>query len=160
QKQAALSSAKADLLYLRNFVRDEDRRVAEAKVNAAAARLELAKQQLLDTQLIAPLAGTVLEILKREGEGVRLNEIEPVLIFGDLTRLRVRAEVDERYARLIHEGQEAVIFGRGLGNESRAGAVSYVKRIMGKKTVFSKSPTERKDLDVVQVFIETKASLR
>ncbi len=37
------------------------------------------------------------------------------------------------------------------------GRVSLVKGLMGKRTVFTRSSTERKDLDVVQVFIEMGA---
>ena len=158
QKQAAFDCAEAELLHLRNYVRLEDRQLAEAKVSLAEAKLEVARQQLADTKLLAPFAGTVLEILRREGEGVCPSDTEPVLIFGDLSNLRVRGEIDERFARLIRAEQEAVVYGRGLGSESLTTRVNSVKRIMGKKTVFSKAANERKDLDVLQVFIDLPAS--
>jgi multidrug resistance efflux pump len=154
QKQAELQQAEADLRHLRHHVRKEDRRLADAKLAVAKAKLDLARQQYEDTILRAPFDGTVLELLKREGEASRLFDPEPVAIFGDPSRLRVRAEVDERFVASLRVGQEAVVRGRGLGNKPYPGRVALIKPIMGKKTVFSRSATERKDLDVVQVLID------
>jgi HlyD family secretion protein len=73
---------------------------------------------------------------------------------GNLVNLRVRAEIDENYAFALREGQTALIFGRGLGGKEIPGHVGLVKQVMGKKTVFAKTATERKDIDVIQIFIE------
>jgi hypothetical protein len=62
--------------------------------------------------------------------------------------------VDERFVAGLRAGQRATVFGRGLGDREYRGGIILVKSIMGKKTVFSRSATERKDLDVVQVLIE------
>src|SRR5262249_20261107 len=58
QRQHGLQQAEADLRHLRQYVRDEDRALAEAKVVAAKTRLDLAKQQHEDTILRAPSDGT------------------------------------------------------------------------------------------------------
>lgn len=145
---------EARLQHLEHAVRAEDRQLADAKVTLARRRLERARRKTADTRLAAPFDGTVLEILRREGEAVSDVYHEPVLLFGDLRQLRVRAEIDERYVRQIKEGQTAVVSGRGLGARSVRGRVVRVKEIMGKKTVFSRASAERKDLDVVQALIE------
>jgi HlyD family secretion protein len=160
QGECAVRNAEAELLYLNNCVTEEDRQVAAAKVRLAHARLDAARQQLRDTVLRAPFDGAVLEVLRREGEAVRLTDTEPAVAFGDLSRFQVRGEVDERYALAVRQGQAAVVFGRGLGQETLAGRVSCVKRVMGKKTLFSAAATERKDLDVLQVFVETAPPFR
>jgi hypothetical protein len=72
----------------------------------------------------------------------------------------VRAEIDERYVCLLHEGQSARVFGRGLGEKSYSGTVVAVKRLMGNKTVFSRASSERKDLDVLQVLIDMPEAFR
>jgi HlyD family secretion protein len=160
QQVAELRAAEARWRYLTNFVTPEDRQLAEAKVRLASARLDLKRQRYRDTVLVAPEGGTVLEVLKRAGEGVFLTDGEPVVIFGNLSRLRVRAEIDERYVREVRVGQRAVTFGRGLGKEAFPGKVIAVRDIMGKRTMFSKAATERKDLDVVQVLIEMGKGFR
>jgi multidrug resistance efflux pump len=158
QKEAALAYARAELRRLKHQVRPEDRDLAGVKVGQAEARLELAQQRLQHTFLLAPCRGMVLEIFKRAGEGQRPTDRAPVMVFGNLSRLRVRAEIDERYARRVRVGQEAVAFGRGLGAETFPGRVVAVRRLMGKKTVFSRAATERRDLDVVQVLIDLGAT--
>jgi multidrug resistance efflux pump len=158
QTQSALRVAEAELLHLRDYVRPEDRELGETKVRQDEAKLAVARQQVADTSLAAPCAGTVLEILRREGEGIRLTDTDPVLLLGDLSKLRVRAEIDERFARPIRPGQDAVIFGRGLGDVTLETRVAAVKAIMGKKTVFSRAATERKELDVLQVFMDLPES--
>jgi multidrug resistance efflux pump len=154
QAEADFQRAESELDQFVNAVRPPDRAAAEAEVRVAEARLEWRQRQLEDTVLRAPCTGQVLEIFKREGDAVRLADNEPVLLFGDLSRLRVRAEIEERFARQVREGQQAVLFGRGLGRETFSGTVALVKQVMGRKTVFSQAPGERKDLSVIEVFIE------
>lgn len=149
-----LQQAEAELAHLEHHVRPEDRHVVESRVQLAASHLEAARSRLENTILKAPFAGTVLEILKREGEGARVLDREPVLVFADESRLRVRAEIDERYVHRLAEGQTAEIYGRGLGDARYSGKVALVKRLMGNKTVFSHEASERKDLDVLQVLID------
>ena len=102
----------------------------------------------------APFAGRVLEVVKREGEAIRLADNEPVVLLGDMTQTRIRAEIEDRFVQQLRVGQQAVIYGRGLGAKAYAGKVTLVKDIMGSKTMFARSATERKDTEVIQVFIE------
>jgi HlyD family secretion protein len=46
-----------------------------------------------------------------------------------------------------------------LGTRSYHGRSVALKAIMGRKTLFSRAATERKDVDVLQVFIETDQPL-
>jgi HlyD family secretion protein len=154
QREAQLRQAEAEFRHLKNYVRPEDRELADAEVRCAEARLGQARQRLWDTVLTAPFDGTVVEVLKREGDAQRVIDPQPVAVFADLRRLRIRVEIDERYARGVRAGQRAVAFGRSLGDETVAGRVVLVKQVMGKKTVFAQTAEERLDLDVLQVLIE------
>jgi len=146
--------AEAIVNNLKNKVRDEDRQLVESRVEQATAQVQLAEQQLDDTTLAAPFDGVVLDILKREGEGPRLLDREPVILFADTTRLQVRAEVDERFVAELEEGQAATIYGRGLGGVRYPAKVAHVKGLMGAKTVFAREADDRKDLDTIEVLIE------
>jgi HlyD family secretion protein len=158
QSELNVCQVQAELTQLRKIVRPEDRVLVEAQVALAKSRLESEKQRLANTMLVAPFDGTVLEILKREGEGAQ--NLDPVIVFGDESQLRVRAEIDERYVHELQIGQTATVHGVGLGSDRVTGRVVMVKRIMGKKTVFTREPTERKDLDVLQVLIELPTDFR
>lgn len=160
-KQAEHRRLSAETRYLTNYVRDVDKQVAEAQVSVAEAVLESAKERLAETILMAPIEGTILEKLLRVGESTFVaGTPEPAMLLGDLKNLRVRAEVDENFALLLRQGQRAIIFGRGLGGQQIPAHVSLVKNIMGKKTVFAKTATERKDIDVIQAFITPDSEMQ
>lgn len=152
--QTALRLREAERDALRESVREDDRAVAAARVRAAESRLARAQEQLEETVLRAPFDGTVLEILRREGEAAYGTMPEPVVLFADNSHLRVRAEVDEFSALKLKTGQAAEIKQRGAGSKTWRGKVTLVKTVMGRKTVFAQSATERRDLDVLQAFIE------
>jgi HlyD family secretion protein len=153
QASAEVRRAEANLLRLQHFVTPEHKQVMENKVLLASARKDQAARTVADMRLLAPMDGTVLEILRREGESVSVFLHEPVIVFGDPARLRVRAEIDERYVRAVKPGQRVTVYGRALNRQTYRGKVALVKDLMGKRTIFTRSSTERKDLDVVQVFI-------
>ena len=155
QAETALQEKEAELLYLKNKVRPEQVAVAVAEVRLAGAGVAEAEQRLTDTRLAVPFDGVVLKYLKREGEGVSpLMPPEPVVLFGDVGKFRVRAEIDERYARLLAIGQAVEVYGRNVEGRVYPGRVVEVERVMGDKTLFSRSASERKDLHVLQVVVE------
>jgi len=160
-KQAESRRMTAETRYLTHFVREVDQQLALAQVQVAEAQLQASKQRLAETYLTAPINGTVLETILRVGESTfAVGSPEPTLLLGDMTQLRVRAEVDENYALMLKEGQKAIIFGRGLGDREIPAKVALVKNIMGKKTVFAKTATERKDIDVIQAFIVPETDMK
>jgi multidrug resistance efflux pump len=154
QTEVELQEQEAELEHLRHHVTPQHRVMLAAKVAHAEAALAAAEERLRETKLVAPFEGTVLKVLKREGEGVRSFEPEPVVLFGDLSRLRVRAEFDERNVRRLRPGQAAVAYGRNLQDIAYAGKILYLERVMGDKTVFTRASSERKDLDVLQAVVE------
>jgi HlyD family secretion protein len=81
------------------------REVLDSNIHQAEAQLKLAEDREQATRLLAPSDGTVLKLLKREGEGVHPSDPEAVLLFGDLSRLHVRADIDERFVQLLRAGQ-------------------------------------------------------
>jgi multidrug resistance efflux pump len=154
QAEASAQQAEAELLHLKNYVRDVDEALLTAKVRQAEANLEQAEQQRRDLRVVAPFDGTVLKVLKRPGEGVRLIALDPVVLLGDLSRLRVRAEIDERFVQGLRVGQAAEVYGRNLLGKSYPGRVVEREEVMGDKTVFTRASSERKNLHVLQAVIE------
>lgn len=152
QTRAAVAEAEAELRHLVGFVRTEDLMVADARIMVAEANLQLAEARMAKTLLRAPFQGTVLDIHRRAGESA--EPTVSVMSFGDLTRLRVRAEVDERFVNLLAVGQDTTMTSTGASPVTLNGAISSIKPMMGRKRLFAGSSTERADLDVVEVLIE------
>jgi HlyD family secretion protein len=160
QAEVELREQEAELVYLRKVVTPEQRAMLATKVQHARAALELAEERLRETRLVAPFDGTVLKLLKREGEGTSALLPDPVVLFGDLSRLRVRAEIDERFVQHLAVGQTAVIYGRNLAGKSYRGQVVQLEPLMGDKTVFTRASSERKDLNVLQVLLDLGPDFR
>ncbi len=154
---ARVASARAQLDHVRGFVRPTDVAVAEREGDGAAARVESARAALSERELAAPVAGTVLEIIKREGEAAGPLTAEPVLLLADLSRLRVRAEVEELSALKVRSGAPCRVWLPGA-DESVTGVVEEVRSAMGRKTVFARSARERRDLDTRDVLIGLTAT--
>jgi multidrug resistance efflux pump len=160
-KQADSRRLSAETRLLTHFVRDVDKQLTQAQVSVAEAQLQASQRRLAETYLTAPIDGTVLETILRVGESTfAVGSPEPAVLLGDMTQLRIRAEIDENYALALQEGQKALIFGRGLGDREIPAHVSFVKKIMGKKTVFAKTATERKDIDVIQIFVTPDSEMQ
>jgi RND family efflux transporter MFP subunit len=68
------------------------------------SELELARQQLKDTSVVAPLDGIVQE--KRTSVGEYLAAGAPVVNIVKMDPLRLRAEIPERESRTVHTGQD------------------------------------------------------
>lgn len=154
QAVAILAAAAAELDYLVHFTRTEDLALAEARQRVAAGKVEAAEATLSESQLRAPMAGRVLDVLARPGDATSGANGEAVCLLGDTSQLVVRAEIDENYALRVAPGQTAEVVMPGLRGETMRGTVVDIKPLMGRKTVFSRSATERRDLDVRQVLIQ------
>ena len=81
----------------------EEIRNRQALLAQRRSELSLARQQLLDTSVIAPLDGVIQE--KRASVGEYLAAGAPVVNIVRMDPLRLRAEVPERDARNVRSGQ-------------------------------------------------------
>ena len=85
----------------------EEIRNRQALLSQRRSELALARQQLADTSVYAPLDGTVQE--KRTSVGEYLAAGAPVVSIVKVDPLRLRAEVPEREAPHVHEGQRVQV---------------------------------------------------
>jgi HlyD family secretion protein len=108
-------------------------------------------------QLRAPTDGIVLDILRREGEAARTIDGQPAVLFADDSAIRVRAEIDERFVGKVEIGDPAIVTARALGDTRIEGKVTGAKRVMGKRTVFAGTSDERRDLTVLETWIDVPA---
>lgn len=86
--------------------RERERELAQ-RVEALAAAVALAREQLSWAELRSPLTGTVSALLRRTGDVLR--EGDEVLTVVDLGPAYLRVAVDERDLGRVREGQEARI---------------------------------------------------
>lgn len=110
---------------------------------------ELAQEQIEQTQIKAPIAGVILTIHAREGEGANSKGIATM---ADLDKMEVVAEVHEHDMHRIQLGQPAKITIPGLG-QTLEGTVAYKGHQVHKNSLIDPNPQERQDLRVMEVRI-------
>ena len=116
-----------------------------------AAELEVVDVDLRDATLRAPMAGTVLDVLAREGE--RPGD-SGVLELGQTDFMEVVAEVYETDISRIRPGQRARITSEHGGFTGElSGQVREISRQVNRRDVFSADPKDAVDARVVEVRI-------
>lgn len=76
----------------------------EGQLNISRAELEAAEAQLKGLIIRSPIDAAVLQVNARVGEFAAPASAQPLVTLGDISALRVRAEVDERDLALIKVG--------------------------------------------------------
>lgn len=97
---------------------------AARQAELAEAQLVRAKASLENARIYAPYDGTVLSVEINEGDNVGFGQ--PVLTFGDLSRLQVRAEVDEIDVANVAVGQTVQFSLDALPGKNFDGQVSLL----------------------------------
>jgi ABC exporter DevB family membrane fusion protein len=142
-------------VYLQSVsARKEDVNAGRARLEQARARLDTSRARLEQTVLRAPGPVTVLKLHLRPGERVSPFFHSPVASVGDLSRLRLRVEVDEEDLAKIRVGQEAFARADAYGAREFKGEVVDKGRMIGPKTITGDDPGERKDRKVLEVLVE------
>lgn len=148
---------------------DETRRdefalqAAQRQYQRTKADLELARAQLNDARVAldlltvrAPREGSVLQVNVREGEYAAVNATEPALLLGDITKLQLRADVDESDAPRVRPGCDAVAFLKGTREDPITLAFERIEPYVVPKRSLSGESTERVDTRVLQVIFRFK----
>ncbi|PYE35045.1 macrolide-specific efflux system membrane fusion protein [Rhizobium sp. PP-F2F-G38] len=111
--------------------------VATAEANVAALEAQVRKQQatLKDarislgyTKIYAPLAGTIVEVVAKEGQTLNANQSAPTIVtVADLDTMTVEAEVSEADIGKLSIGMEAYFTLLGQPGERYAGTLRQIK---------------------------------
>jgi HlyD family secretion protein len=133
--------------------RDDERARAAASIELAKAQLAEAEALLEKTSIRAPIAGVVLKRYHRTGELVS-DKGDPIVSFGDVSRLRVRVDVDETDVAKIHVGDTAYFTARAFGKERFPGKVVQIGRQLGKKNLDTGDPAEKIDTKVLETLVD------
>jgi HlyD family secretion protein len=134
--------------------RVEDRKRAEAELERSRAQLAEAEAMLAKTYIRSPIDGVVLRRKLRSGESVQAGASDPVVVLGDISKLRIRADVDETDVARIAVGQTAHVTAEAYGDRKFTGKVVRVGEILGRKNIRTDEPTERVDTKILETLIE------
>ena len=126
----------------------------EAALTAARADLSLAEAALEKTRIRAAAAGTVLQVTAKVGESIAPSPEAVLLVMGDLSSLRVRAEFEERDLGKVRTGQAAVVRSDAFPGRDFEGNVTFLAQSLGPSRFGQRGPRKPTDVDVLEVLIE------
>jgi HlyD family secretion protein len=134
--------------------RDEDVGIARAQIALAKAKRDKAQADLDQATIRSPIEGTVLRVTRHAGETISIFTDPTIMTIGDISHLRVRAEVDEADIGKLQIGMPAYVTAEAFGDERFAGHVVRKGRMLGKKNVHTDDPREHVDAKILEVIIE------
>jgi HlyD family secretion protein len=140
--------------------RSEDVAIAQANVKLAQAALDTAKATLDKTFIRTSIDGTVLRVLRHVGEGVSQTFPSIIAIVGDISRERIRAEIDETDIGRISVGQRAYAAADAYRDQRFTGVIVKIANRMGKKSIHSDDPAEKQDAKVLEALIDLDRDVR
>jgi len=126
----------------------------ESGLAIARAELSVAETALARSRVRAPIDGMVLQVNAKRGEMAVPQSELPMVIIGDLSKLRVRAEFDERDIDKVRVGQAAVVTTDAFPNRQFEARVTQVAKSLGQPRVSQRGPRRPTDVDVLEVFVE------
>lgn len=126
----------------------------EASLTVARAELAALEQAAERTRVRAPADGTVLLVNTRVGETVTPSPEDVLLQFGDISLLRIRAEIEDRDVGRIRTGQGVIVRSDAFPGQDFNGKVSLMAHSLGAPRLASKGPRRPNDQDVLQVLVD------
>jgi HlyD family secretion protein len=126
----------------------------EGALNVARAELLLAQSGIEKLTIRAPLAGTVLQVNAKPGELATPAAPQPLMLIGDISQLRVRAELDERDFGEIKIGQQVLVRSSAFRGREFAGKVSSIAPLVDAGRINARDQRGLSDVRVVEVMVD------
>ena len=126
----------------------------EAALIASRSDVTLAESVLDKTRIRSPIDGTVLQINAKVGELVAPSPELPLIVMGDMTIVRVRAEVDEADVGKIKRDQRVFVRNTAHPNRDFEGKVVELAPSLAMPRMGSRGARRATDVEVMEVVIE------
>lgn len=131
---------------------------AESAVSAARAEVRMAEALLDKTRIRSPSAGTILQVNAKQGEVVAPSPELALVVMGDMSVLRVKAEVDEGDVGKIKLNQSAYVKSTSVQDEKFQGKVTSIAPTLGQTKIGPRGPLRPTDVEVMEVTIELEGN--
>lgn len=126
----------------------------ESGLTSARADLGLAETAFERTRVRAPSDGTVLQIFARVGETAAATPEQALIVLGDLTQLRVRAELEERDVSRVRVGQAVVVRSDAFPGRDFSGKVASLAKTLASAKLTQRGVRRPNDADTLEVMVE------
>jgi HlyD family secretion protein len=127
---------------------------ANADLRSAEAGINLAEDKLGKCFVRAPINGTILRVLLRNGESFGVLAPRPLFTIADASGRRVRAEVDENDIAKVHLQQKVLVSADAYSHRTFSGVVTQLANLMGRESVVTGDPAQKADRDILEVMAD------
>lgn len=164
---ADINTARAGLTRARDVLEQKKAELRRLEVDFGAAlpsqtegQLNIARAELLGVEaavekltIRAPMDGTVLQVNAKAGELATPSATQALLLLGDISAMRVRAEVDERDFAGIKIGQSVLVRSAAFREREFAGKVLSIAPIVQPGRI-SRDQRNLADLSAAEVVVD------
>ncbi|MCC7253371.1 efflux RND transporter periplasmic adaptor subunit [Hyphomicrobium sp.] len=149
RKQVAEDRAKLDEVLAKPDLPHPTR--VESALWVARTDVAQVENAIERTRVRAPQDGAILNVWAKVGEMAAPSADAALLLFGDISALRVRAEVEERDVTKIRLGQRVVVRADAFPDKDFEGVVTQVAPALGSPRITSRGPRRPNDVEVLEV---------
>ena len=126
----------------------------EVALTAGRADLSAADAALERTRIRAAAPGTALQVNAKAGETATPSPENVLIVVGDLSSLRVKAEIEERDIGKLRVGQAAIIRSDAFPNKDFDGKVASLGQALGPSRIGQRGPRKPTGVDMLEVMID------
>ncbi|MCE9589446.1 MAG: efflux RND transporter periplasmic adaptor subunit [Planctomycetes bacterium] len=156
ERKAALTQAQAELDRVKAGAWKEDIAVAVQRVAQAQSDVQALHLRRDRLTVRSPIDGSVLKRFIEPGEFANTNATNPAMVLGDLSRLNVRAQVDEEDAPMLRPGAKGTVRLRGAVNRVLSMKMLRIEPWAQPKVQITGQNLERVDTRVIDVIFEVE----
>ncbi len=127
---------------------------SEAAVSEARAQVAIAEALLDKTRVRAPRKGRILLLRAKEGEMVAPSPGQPLVVVGDMSKMQVKAEVDEADVSKVALEQVAYVTSVSFPDRKFKGKVVEIAPSLASPLIGQRGPRRPTDVEVMEVTIE------
>lgn len=126
----------------------------ESSLQAARSDVAVAEALLEKTRIRAPVAGTILQLPAKAGEMVSPSPEQALAVIGDMSLVRLKAEVDEFDVAKIKVGGKVVVKSNAYPGREFEGRVAQLAPTLASPKFALRGARRPTDVEVLEVTID------
>jgi HlyD family secretion protein len=130
----------------------------ESALQAARSDVSVAEALLEKTRIRAPVAGTVLQLPAKVGEMIAPSPEQALVVLGDMSVVRLKAEVDEIDVSKIKVGGKVVVKSNAYPDKEFTGIVAELAPSLSSPQFALRGARRPTDVEVLEVTVDLEGN--
>ncbi len=130
----------------------------ESALQAARSDVAVAEALLEKTRIRAPVAGTILQLPAKEGEMVSPSPQQSLVVLGDMSVMRLKAEVDEIDVSKIKVGGKVTVKSNAYPGKEFSGTVAQLAPTLTSPQFSLRGARRPTDVEVLEVTVDLQGN--